>query len=637
MQLERDDIYAVVTITILFVCVVASSAFISRFRQSSRNQFIMETYGEPGTMDPHACYETYGASLDFNIYEGLYTYPWGSSGDEPSVPLLAEGQPSISADDRQYNVTLRQDIIFHDGTPFNASCVKWNIEREAKLFDLLGPAWMIIEPLKGGKALSNLRLAFGTSSADFQIAFEEWRTNSGAVVVLDTYTIQFNLEQAYSPFIPSLATQAGSMISPSYALAHAESDTVTGDGHWRNHFGFNFGEDITWMTNNTCGTGPYMLEEWRPNEFIKMVAFEDYWRADGTDAVIAPPDYAGSIKTVYYKSVEFVDSRIMNLKTGAADMVYWPTTNADEIWDNVTLGSKYPDITIDAGNLTYALQAIAFNSCPLNITRGGIGKLVNSPFCHRELRKCFAFAFDYNAAIDVVAQGWAIRASGFIPVGMFGHNSSYWLERHDVEEAVAWWNLAMQNSTFVNDINGMEGYIDLYTFPSENVVRKQLGILMADNFDAVLRHHDANLTGLTKHHGPREPPTRIRVYPVSWPILLGLVLGNKASMWLIGWKASFADPYCFSSPFLHSEFNGMMAKGYCNVTVDEWIMDAIQPISEAERLGIYNKMQRQAAHDQPSIYMFQNKQFTVRRSWLKGSGLAFNPMHEIYWYHIYKE
>jgi len=633
--MERDDIYAVTTIAILLASVVISSAFLSQFRLVPKDQFIMEAYGSPGTMDPHACYETYGASLDFNIYEGLYTYRWGSSSDEPTVPLLAAGTPSMSADGKQYNITLRQNVRFHDGTSFNASCVRWNVERVAKLSGML--AGQIIEPLKGGSAVMTNADMNGTSSIEFQTAFDDWRESSSAVVVLDAYSIQFNLEQAYSPFIPSMACPVGSMISPSYALSNAVKDSVPEDGDWRNHFGFDFGESETWMDSNTCGTGPYMLDEWKRNEFVRMVIFDDYWRADATEATIAPPEYAGSIRTVYYKTVEGVDSRIMNLRTGVADMVYWPITHADEIWDRDTLRSRNPSIHVDAGNITYTLQAIAFNSRPLNITRSGLEKLVESPFRHRELRKCFAYAFDYDNAIDIIAKGWALEAHGFIPKGMFGHSSSHWLEHHDVEEAVAWWNLAMKNSTFAQDINGMEGYIDLYAFPHDNVVREQLALLMADNVDMLLRHQDVNLTGLTRHHGPNQPPIRIRVNSVSWNVLFRHVLKSKASMWLIGWRAGFADPHDLAMSFVYSKSNGMIASGYCNATLDAWILQAIRSVNRTERLEIYNKIQKQVAYDQPSIYMFQNKQFTVRRSWLKGSGLAFHPMHEIYWYHIYKD
>ena len=108
-------------------------------------------------------------------------------------------------------------------------------------------------------------------------------------------------------------------------------------------------------------------------------------------------------------------------------------------------------------------------------------------------------------------------------------------------------------------------------------------------------------------------------------------------MWTMGWRPEFADPYCSSSAFVCSQFNTMMAKGYRNTTVDGWVFGAIQPMNDAERMEIYNKIQRQVAYDQVSIYIYQGKQFTVRSSSLKGSGLAFNPMHEIYWYHMYKD
>ena len=635
MLMERQYIYAIIIIAILIVGIGVTSVFLSQLVVDPKTHFIMETYGNPSTMDPHTCYESYVSSLAFNIYEGLYTYPWGSNSSNPNLPLLAVGAPSISADGWQYNITLRQNVIFHDGTPFNASCVKWNVERIAKLNGL--PARLIMEPLRGGKAVVREADANGTRSVEFQNAFEEWKLGSGAIEVVDTYTIQFNLEQAYSPFAALLACQVASMMSPSYVLMTAIDDTIPLGGDWRDHYGFDFGETVTWMMNHTCGTGAYMLEEWKPNEFIKMVVFEDYWRAAAMEVALSPPEYAGSIKTIYYKTVELVDSRLMNLRTGAADMVYLPITNAHEIWDNVTLGSRYPNIDVDAGNLTYVIQTIAFNSDTLKITRGGIEKQVNSPFRHRELRKCFAYAFDYDTAIDVVASGWAQQAKGFIPEGIFGHNSSHWLEHHDVEEAVAWWNLAMQNSAFVHDINAMEGYIDIYSFPTENLVREQLALLMADSLDMILRHQDTNCTGLTEYHGPRQPPVRIRVTPVSWTVLQNHVSKSKVPMWTMGWKPDFADAYCSSSAFVCSYFNTLMAKGYRNTTVDGWVFAANQPITDAERMEIYNKMQKQVAYDQPSIYIYQGEQFMVRSSLLKGSGLAFNPMHEIYWYHMYKD
>jgi len=81
----------------------------------------------------------------------------------------------------------------------------------------------------------------------------------------------------------------------------------------------------------------------------------------------------------------------------------------------------------------------------------------------------------------------------------------------------------------------------------------------------------------------------------------------------------------------------MIASGYINSTVDSWIVNASKSTVSSERLDLYGKIQAQVAYDQPSIYMYQPKQFTVRRAWLKGSGLEFSPMHGYYWYHIWKD
>ncbi|MHA2209630.1 MAG: ABC transporter substrate-binding protein [Candidatus Thorarchaeota archaeon] len=451
--MERNQFYALIVIVIVIGGTGLAFVFLSQPRISPEYQFILETVSGPTTMDPHDCYESYGTGLLYNIYETLYTYPWGSSITEPTVPLLASAPPLISADGMQYNISLRQGVIFHDGTSFNASCVKWNIERAVKMFDVDGPVWMIIEPLVGGEAVELAAYVSGTSSSEFETAFDNWQANSGAIIVLDTYTIQFNLVRPYAPFIPAMTYQVGALMSPTYVLNNPNNDTGPMDSHW----GVDYGEVHTWMEDHTCGTGPYMLDEWRHNEFIKMVLFENYWRAEATEAAIEPPAYAGTLEAIYYMKNEDTNGRLMNLRTGISDVVYWPTPNADEIWDNVTMNSKNPSIHVSTGGYSYAVRAYTFSFGQINITREGVRKEVQSPFKYRELRKCFAYLLNYDAAIDAIVRGWGFQAKGFIPQGMFGHDSSYWREHYDIEEAVAWWNQAMNQPGFVNAINAMEG------------------------------------------------------------------------------------------------------------------------------------------------------------------------------------
>ena len=75
-----------------------------------------------GPGNPHD-YSTSMVVLDL-LYEPLVRY--GSNGD--IQPSLAESW-DISGDGLTWTFNLRQGVTFHDGTPFNAETVKWNMER----------------------------------------------------------------------------------------------------------------------------------------------------------------------------------------------------------------------------------------------------------------------------------------------------------------------------------------------------------------------------------------------------------------------------------------------------------------------------------------------------------------------------
>jgi peptide/nickel transport system substrate-binding protein len=588
------------------------------------DHFIVETIGSPDSMDPHINYEGFGRGLAFNIYETLYTYPWGSNNTEPSVPLLAAAHPSVSIDGKQYTITLRQNVIFHDATPFNASCVKWNFERAVKMFDTHGPAWMILQPLAGGVAVEEIAYEEGTQSTQFRNAVDNWMANSNAIKVLDTYTIQFNLEAPFAAFISVLTYSIGSMMSPTYVLTNPNSDPGPMDSHW----GVDYGEYDTYMNNHTCGTGPYMLTEWRVNEFVRMDIFEDYWRADALDSAVAPPDYAGEIRTVIYKTNEDTIGRILNLRSRVADAVYWPIQHAYEVYDNETGMAMDSNLHVSTNGISYTLMAMAFQFNKVNISRDGVLKEIDSPFRYRELRKCFAYAFDYQEAIDKVIGGWGVQAKGFIPRGMFGHNSTLWQEEFDMDEAVEWWNLAMNQTGFVEDINSLEGYIDFY-HGTGNTIRIWASRLMMA-FNDVVAHPSANLTGIAT-------VPQVRVTQLEWANYLEKMDNGELFMWLIGWAPDYADPENFAFPFVYSEGTFMIASGYNNSQVDGLIQAAINTTSSNERQQLYSQIQEIVAHDQPSIYLYQPREFRVYRSWLRGSGLAWNPMHGYYWYHIYKD
>jgi len=154
------------------------------------------------------------------ILEPLYRYALNSSDLEP---CLAVSYGIIDA--KTYEYVLREGVKFHDGTPFNASCVKWEIDRAKAL----------------GKGLS---YAFSTILE--------------SVEVVDNYRVRFHLATAFSGFPNLLAMPSmGYIPSPSAAAK--------------------YGDDFSFKM---IGTGPYKLQSWVLDREIIYVRNEEYWGKD---------------------------------------------------------------------------------------------------------------------------------------------------------------------------------------------------------------------------------------------------------------------------------------------------------------------------------------------------------------------
>ena len=79
---------------------------------------------EPDTLDPAASFSSWNQIEMRAIYDTLVW--WGP--DKGFHPGLAESW-EISDDGKTYTFNLRQDVTFHDGTPFNAEAVKVTFDR----------------------------------------------------------------------------------------------------------------------------------------------------------------------------------------------------------------------------------------------------------------------------------------------------------------------------------------------------------------------------------------------------------------------------------------------------------------------------------------------------------------------------
>ena len=177
------------------------------------------------------------------------------------------------SDPKAITLTLRQGVVFHDGTPFNADAVKFNIER------LLDPA----------------------TKATPRAAF----TAIEAVDVLDEHKVRFRTKRPWGSVLSTLADRGGAMNSPTAVKA--------------------LGPDYAFKPSST---GPYKIAEFVSGSHVRFVRNEKYW---GRDEAGNPLPY---LDEIVISIVADPTVQVSALKAGDVDLIYLPMREVGNFVDN---------------------------------------------------------------------------------------------------------------------------------------------------------------------------------------------------------------------------------------------------------------------------------------------------------------
>jgi len=152
----------------------------------------------PQNVDPANAYDSVSYDTLNQVYEGLYTYNLSSKGME-SIPLLAKEMGNWSVDNKNLTIALREDVLFHDNTTFNATDVKWNFDR--------------IHYFAAEERSDPYTLYFNG---------EKWGDGTPQLIVnrteiVDEFTVKFVLNKPFSIWEKMLAFTGSSIIKPNAA------------------------------------------------------------------------------------------------------------------------------------------------------------------------------------------------------------------------------------------------------------------------------------------------------------------------------------------------------------------------------------------------------------------------------------
>jgi peptide/nickel transport system substrate-binding protein len=216
--------------------------------------------GEPPTLDAHWTTATLTEVLTNHLYEGLYAL---DEGYRP-VPMLAEGMPAVSPDGLTYTFKLRSGVKFHNGKEMTSEDVVASLKRWGQQSQYGRALFAVVTDVRGS----------------------------------DRQTVELRLKQKYAAVLVALA--APNNFAAIYPKEIAEK--------------FKPQDKAT----EFIGTGPFKLAEWKPDQYIRMVRFDEYKSRS------EPPNGYGGAKTVWVDEIRWIPvpdvaTRVAQMETGELD------------------------------------------------------------------------------------------------------------------------------------------------------------------------------------------------------------------------------------------------------------------------------------------------------------------------------
>ncbi|ERN54489.1 glutathione ABC transporter substrate-binding protein [Alkalihalophilus marmarensis] len=224
----------------------------------SGGDLVIDVQADPQTLDPHLGNDHQTLNVGRTIYDTLvYT-------DQELTMHMGLAESFEPIDDTTWEVKVREEVTFHDGSKLTGEVIKANIER------LLDPA--IASP----------------------VAFLfDMITN---VEVIDEYTVHIETEFPFAPLPAHFAHPGGHIIS---------AEAITAD-----YAAMDEGEEPGSVINsNPVGSGYFKFEDRVHGQSVRVVKNEEYWGE------------AAKVDSITFKVVPEDLTRVAELETNTAQII----------------------------------------------------------------------------------------------------------------------------------------------------------------------------------------------------------------------------------------------------------------------------------------------------------------------------
>lgn len=460
------------------------------------------------------------------------------------IPELAERWETLN-DGATYRFYLRKDVPFQTTAWFtptrnlNADDVVFSFSRifnqEAPYHAVNGGRYPYFDSMQFSDAVKSIRK-------------------------INDYTVEIQLYKPDASFLWHLATHYAPVLSAEYA------QNLTRNGIQEN------------IDRQPVGSGPFLLNEYHPGQFIRLYRNESYWRGSPKMQQVVIDLGAGGT------------GRLSKLLTGECDVLAYPAASQLSILrDDPRLR-----ISLRSGmNVAY----LAFNTSkpPLNDVR---------------VRHAIALAINNPRLMQSIYYGTAETASSILPRTSWAYDNESTITEYDIEKA----------KQLLQEANVTDLRLHLWV-PTASQAYNPSPMKMAELIQADLARINIKVT----------------IVPVEGRFQEMHLSDDEHDLTLTGWATDSNDPDSFFRPLLScagidSQTNYAR---WCNPEFDRLLTEGVTSQDLAVRIETYQQAQKILAQEIPVLPLASSLRIQAYRYDIKG--LVLSPLGNISFADVYRE
>ncbi|AQX56495.1 nickel ABC transporter substrate-binding protein [Priestia flexa] len=361
------------------------------------NMLTMAWPRDVGEMNPHV-YNPSQLFAQSMVYEPLVSYQEGGKLQSE----LAESW-EISEDGKSYTFHLRKGVKFSDGTDFNAQIVKKNFDAILKNKDL--HSWL-----------------------GFMNKIDQ-------VNVIDDNTFQLSLTEPYYPTIQELA-----VVRPVRFLGEA---------------GFPKDGDTSKGVEKEVGTGPWILDEYKKDEYAIYKRNENYWGE------------LPKVEKIKVKVIPDAETRVLAFEKGEVDLLYGEGSISLDTFKQLEANDTYK---------TSISEPVATRQLVMNTKK--------EQLADERVRQALQYAFNKEAMVEGVTSGVEEKADNILPTNFpYTKNLDAKPVDYDVKKAEALLDEAgwkLPKGKEVREKDGQPLEVELMYDSAENIQKTMAETLQAE-------------------------------------------------------------------------------------------------------------------------------------------------------------